>query len=101
MADYTSVTVTGGHETAEHRNAKDPERSHDGLFGEVVGRRLGEMVVTRQSAADIVIRTDLSRADQDQILALPYPVEHQAFWQMLADLGVTQERLMDRLGAGP
>ena len=101
MADYTAVTDTGGHETAGHRDAKDPERSHDGTFGEVVGRRLGEMVVTWQSAADIVIRTALSRADQVRILALPYPVEHQAFWQVLADLGVTQERLMDRLGAGP
>lgn len=57
--------------------------------------------MTRQSAVDIVIRAALSRADQDRILALPYPVEHQAFWQVLADLGMTQELLMDRMGAGP
>ena len=59
------------------------------------------LTVTRQSAADVVIRAALSRADQNLVLALPYPVEHQAFWQVLADLGVTQERLMDRMGAGP
>lgn len=59
------------------------------------------LTVTRQSAADVVIRAALSRADQNRVLALPYPVEHQAFWQVLADLGVTQERLMDRMGAGP
>jgi hypothetical protein len=59
------------------------------------------MVVTWQSASHIVVRTTLSHADRYRILALPYPVEHQAFWQVLADFGVTQERLMDRMGAGP
>lgn len=60
-----------------------------------------EMAVTRQSAVQVVVRTALSGADRFRILALPYPVENQVFWQVLADLGVTQERLMDRLGAGP
>lgn len=60
-----------------------------------------EMAVTWQSALHIVVRTALSHADRYQILALPYPVEHQAFWRLLADFGVTQERLMDRMGAGP
>jgi hypothetical protein len=32
---------------------------------------------------------------------MPYPVERQVFWQVLADLGVTQERLMERMGASP
>ena len=59
------------------------------------------LAVTRQNAVDIIIRAALSRADQYRILALPYPVGHQLFWQALADLGVTQERLMDRMGAGP
>ena len=59
------------------------------------------MVVTWQSASHIVVRTALSHADRYRILALSYPVEHQAFWQVLADFGVTQERLMDRMGAGP
>jgi hypothetical protein len=59
------------------------------------------MAVTWQSASHIVVRTALSHADRYRVLALPYPVEHQAFWQVLADLGVTQERLMDRMGAGP
>jgi len=57
------------------------------------------MAVTSQSASDIVIRAALPQADQCRILALPYPVEYQAFWQALAGLGVTQERLMDRMGA--
>jgi hypothetical protein len=57
--------------------------------------------VTRQSASDIMLRAGLSRADQYRILALPYPVGRQVFWRMLADLGVTQERLMERLGASP
>ena len=57
--------------------------------------------MTRQSASDIMLRAGLSRADQCRILALPYPVGYQVFWQLLADLGVTQERLMERLGASP
>lgn len=57
--------------------------------------------ITRQSALDIVVRAALSQADQGRILALPYPVDYQAFWRMLAAMGVTQERLMDRMGAGP
>ena len=59
------------------------------------------MAVTRQSAVQIVVRAALSQAEQSRILALPYPVEYQVFWQVLADFGVTQERLMDRMGAGP
>jgi hypothetical protein len=57
--------------------------------------------VTRRSALDIMVRSALSPADRFRILALPYPVECRAFWQELADLGVTKERLMDRLGASP
>lgn len=57
--------------------------------------------MTRQSALHIVVLTALSQVDQDRILALPYPVEHGTFWQVLADLEVTQERLMDRMGASP
>lgn len=59
------------------------------------------MTVTRQSALDIVARAALSEAHRYRILASPYPVAHQTFWQMLADLGVTQQRLMDRMGASP
>jgi hypothetical protein len=79
MADHTSFTPADGHKTG----------------------RLGKMAVTRRSALDIVVRAALSRADQYRILALSYPVEHQVFWQLLAGLGVTQEHLMDRMGAGP
>lgn len=61
----------------------------------------GETGVTRDTAADIMVRADLSRPDQCRILAMPYPVERQVFWQVLADLGVTQERLMERMGASP
>lgn len=57
--------------------------------------------MTRQSALQIIVRAALSRADKSRVLALPYPVDDRAFWRLLADLGVTQERLMDRLGAGP
>ena len=57
------------------------------------------MAVTSQGASDIVVRAALSQADQRRILALPYPVEYQVFWQVLAGMGVTQERLMDRMGA--
>ena len=54
------------------------------VFGAVLGHRL-----TRRN----------TQADQWRILALPYPVEYQDFWQVLAGLGVIQERLMDRMGA--
>ena len=57
--------------------------------------------MTRHSAADIMVRAALSPPEQCRILALPYPVENQAFWQVLADLGVTQADLMDRMGASP
>jgi len=57
--------------------------------------------MTRHSAEDIMVRAALSPLDQCRILALPYPVENQAFWQVLADLGVTQAGLMDRMGASP
>jgi hypothetical protein len=50
---------------------------------------------------DIAVRSPLSRADQCQILALPYPVEYDNFWRVLVGLGVTQQRLMDRMGASP
>ena len=60
-----------------------------------------EIAVTRHSASDIVVRAALSETDQCQILALPYPVGYQVFWQLLADMGVTQEGLMERLGASP
>lgn len=76
-------------------------RSHDGALDDVPGRRPGEIVVTSQSASDIVVRAALSQAEQRRILALRYPVESQVFWQVLAEVGVTRERLMDRMGASP
>lgn len=57
--------------------------------------------MNRKSALDVVARTALSQADQCRVLSLPYPVEYRAFWQVLADMGVTKERLMDRMGASP
>ena len=60
-----------------------------------------EIGVTRGTAADIMARSALPQPDRSRILAMPYPVEHQVFWQVLADLGVTQERLMDRMGSSP
>jgi hypothetical protein len=55
--------------------------------------------ITWQSALDITVRAPVSPADKCRILALRYPVEYRIFWRMLAGLGVTQERLMDRMGA--
>jgi len=60
-----------------------------------------EIPVNRQSASDIVVRAALSPANQCRVLALPYPVGYRVFWQVLADMGVTRERLMERLGASP
>jgi len=57
--------------------------------------------MTRDNAVDIMARAALSLPDQCRILAMSYPVEHQVFWQVLADLGVTSEGLMDRMGASP
>ena len=59
--------------------------------------------MTKQSAMQVIARAVavLPQADADRILALPYPVDDQAFWQVLADVGLTQERLMELLGAGP
>jgi hypothetical protein len=98
--DVRSTTVTAGGEAADRGNANGPVRSQDGGLDDVP-RRPGKMAMTRKSALDIVVRAALSQEDQYRILALPYPVEHQVFCQVLADLGVTQERLMDRMGASP
>lgn len=57
------------------------------------------LYVTRQSALDIAMRAAISPEEKYRILALPYPVEHRVFWRVLAGMGVTQERLMDRMGA--
>ena len=48
-----------------------------------------------------MVRAALSWTDQYRILALLYPVDYQAFWLVLDDLGLTQERLMSLMGAGP
>jgi hypothetical protein len=71
------------------------------MTDDVLARRPGGIAMTRQSASDIVVRAALSQADQCRILALPYPVGYQVFWQVLANMGVTRECLMDRMGASP
>jgi len=95
--DAHSTTVAAGREAVGSGNPNSPVRSHDVALGDVPGK----IVMTRHSAADIVIRAALSQTDQCKIIALPYPVGYQVFWQMLAEVGVTQERLMDRMGASP
>ena len=60
-----------------------------------------EMTMSWQSRLDIVVRAGLAPADQDRVLALPYPVKYHTFWQVLAGMGMTQGRLMDRMGASP
>jgi hypothetical protein len=85
------LEADGGRVIGRHR-ARYP---HD-----VAGRRDCK-TITRQNALDIAVRAALSQAEQWRILALPYPVEYRVFWQVLADMGVTQERLMDRTGASP
>jgi len=60
-----------------------------------------QKIMTWESALDIMVRAGLPRADQQRILALHYPVEYRAFWRVLDDLGMTEERLMDRMGASP
>ena len=81
---------------------RSPEDAYSMTFGP--GREkdaLGQAGVTRDSAADIMARAALPQPDKRRILAMPYPVERQLFWQVLADLGVTQEGLMNRMGASP
>ena len=73
----------------------------DDPVDDVLGQRPGPMVISWHGAMDIVARAALSPADRQRILALPYPVDHQGFWQVLAAVGVTQEGLMDRMGASP
>jgi hypothetical protein len=65
----------------------------------IENQRPGGAVITRQSAVHIVTRATLSQADRYRVLALPYPVDHHDFWQVLAAMGVTREGLMDRMGA--
>lgn len=60
-----------------------------------------QKIMSWQSAVDIMVRAGLPRADRHRILALHYPVEYRVFWRVLDDLGVTEERLMDRMGASP
>jgi hypothetical protein len=99
--DAYSMTVAAGCETAAPGQQGNPAPSRDEAIDDVPVRRPGEIAVTRDSAADIMVRAALPRPDQCRILAMPYPVEHQVFWQVLADLGITQEGLMNRMGASP
>ncbi len=99
--DAYSMAVTAGYGMAVPANPGSPVPSQDEAIDDDPGRCPGEIVVTRGAAADIMARAALPRPDQSRILAMSYPVEHQVFWQVLADLGVTQERLMDRMGASP
>jgi hypothetical protein len=64
-------------------------------------KRAPQKIITWKSALDIMVRAGLPRADQHRILALHYPVEYRVFWRVLDDLGMTEERLMDRMGASP
>ena len=57
--------------------------------------------ISLESAVDITVRAGLPQADLHRILALPYPVEHWVFWEALAGVGVTQERVRDHMGASP
>jgi hypothetical protein len=99
--DAHGTTVTAGWEAADPGNAGSPLRSRDGALDDVPGRRSGEVAISRQSALDIMGRAALSQADQIRLHTLPYPVEYHVFWQVLAKIGVNQERLMDRMGASP
>jgi hypothetical protein len=99
--DAYSTTFIPGCETAAPGNQGRPGRSGGQAVDNIPGRRPGELVLTRHSATDIMVRAALPEADQHRILALPYPVGYRVFWQILADLGVTQESLMDRMGASP
>lgn len=99
--DAYSMDVTAGCETAGPGDPATRKPSQDAAIDDGSGRCPGEIIVTRDNAADIMIRAALPRPDQYRILAMSYPVEHHVFWQVLADLGVTQESLMDRLGASP
>jgi hypothetical protein len=64
-------------------------------------RLAGHAVAVANAEPGALAAAGLPRADQHRILALPYPVEFRVFWKVLADLGVTEERLMDRMGASP
>ena len=94
-----STTVTAGRETADPGNADSLVRSQDEALDRAPGRRPAEMFMTWLSALDVAVRAPVSEVDKYRILALPYPVEWQVFWRVLADMGVTRERLMDRMGA--
>ena len=38
------------------------------------------------------------RVQRQPLLALPNPIDHQAFWRLPGDMGMTQQRLMERMG---
>jgi hypothetical protein len=103
-AGTDSAIVTARREKrAGPGEAGNPARSHDHdeALGDAPGDGPVKAVMTWQGASDIVVRAALSPVDRYRILALPYPAEYQAFWQVLVAMGVTQERLMDRMGASP
>lgn len=57
--------------------------------------------LTRAHALSIAVRAGLAQPVKQRILSLAYPIEASAFWQTLAGLGLSEESLMDRLGASP
>ncbi len=82
-------------------DSTSPARPPDEAAGDVPRQRPGKTVMTWQAAVHILARAALPEVDRYRMLALPYPVDHQAFWQALAAMGVTRERLMERMGASP
>jgi hypothetical protein len=97
----TDSTIATARARRPPPNANSPVRSHDRGLDDVPDRRPVKTPITRQNALNIAVHAALSQAEQWRALALPYPVEYQVFWQVLADMGMTQERVMDRLGASP
>ncbi len=66
-----------------------------------VPHRPGATAMTRHNALSMAKRVGLSPADKWRIGALSFPIEYQAFWTTLADMGMSQQCLMDRMGASP
>jgi hypothetical protein len=57
--------------------------------------------VSREFVEDILARTNLSPEEKQQIRDLSYPADHDEVLRLFASMGVTPDRLQNRMGGSP
>ena len=59
------------------------------------------MKVSREYVEDILARTNLNPEEKQRLRDLSYPAEHDQVLELFASMGVTPDRLRNRMGGSP